>query len=68
MDIITDAFNRSIGALEDAGAIDAKKMRQHYKGIGSKYYDMVTEQIDVTVKTGAPWICELFTHDESDKK
>jgi hypothetical protein len=60
--IIGDAFNRSLGALERAGAIDTKKLAKQYKGIGSKYYDIVTEQINLTVKTGAPWICELFTH------
>lgn len=66
--IISDAFNRSLNALEDAGAIDTKKLRKHYRGIGSKYYDIVTEQIQTTVKTGAPWICELFTQkgDASD--
>jgi len=32
-----------------------------YTGIGSKYYDVVTEQIEITVRSGAPWICELFT-------
>jgi hypothetical protein len=59
--IISDAFNRSISALERAGAIDTKKLAKHYHGIGSKYYDIVTEQINLTVKSGAPWICELFT-------
>jgi hypothetical protein len=43
--IISDGFNRSLGALEAAGAIDTTKMRRHYTGIGSKFYDMVTEQI-----------------------
>jgi len=65
VNIITDAFNRSISALADAGAIDTKKMQRHYTGIGSKYYDVVTEQIEVTVRTGAPWICELFTDDDN---
>jgi hypothetical protein len=60
--IISDAFNRSIGALERAGAIDTKKLAKQYKGIGSRYYDIVTEQINLTVRTGTPWICELFTH------
>lgn len=67
VNIISDAFNRSINALEESGAINTKKMREHYKGIGSKYYDIVTQQIELTVKSGAPWICELFTneHDAS---
>ena len=58
--IITDAFNRSLQALADAGAIDTKQLRKHYKGVGSRYYDLVTEQIELTIRTGAPWICELF--------
>lgn len=65
VNIISDAFNRSLNALEESGAIDTKKMRKHYKGIGSKYYDIVTEQIALTVKSGAPWVCELFT-DKND--
>ncbi len=68
--IISDAFNRSINALEGAGAIDTKELRKHYRGIGSKYYDIVTEQIEMTTKSRAPWICELFTqgNDASHKK
>ena len=68
--IISDAFNRSINALEDAGAIDTKKLRKHYAGIGSKYYDIVSEQIEITIRSGAPWICDLFTQesDASDKR
>jgi hypothetical protein len=31
-------------------------MRLHYKGIGSKFYDMVTEQIILTAKYGAPGV------------
>lgn len=46
--LLTAGFNRSIGALEDAGAIKTKKMREEYKGIGSKYYDLVTEQMELT--------------------
>jgi hypothetical protein len=60
VNIISDALNRSLNALEQAGAIDTKKMRRHYKGVGSKYYDIVSEQIELTVRSGAPRICELF--------
>ena len=35
--IIADGFNRSLGALEEAGAIDCAKLRRHYTGVGSKY-------------------------------
>jgi hypothetical protein len=58
--IISDGFNRSLGALEAAGALDTKKMRLHYTGNGSKFYDMVTEQIVLTAKYGAPGVRQLF--------
>ena len=53
-----------MGALEEAGAIDSKKMQEHYKGVGSKFYDLVTEQIEYTAKFGAPAICQLFSSDD----
>jgi hypothetical protein len=37
--LIADAFKRSIAALEEAGAIDIKKLRKQYTGSGSQYYD-----------------------------
>lgn len=61
--IISDGFNRSLGALEAAGAVDTKKMRRHYTGIGSKFYDMVTEQIVLTAKYAAPGVRQLFLDD-----
>jgi hypothetical protein len=61
--IISDGFSRSLGALEAAGAVDTKKLRRHYKGIGSKYYDMVTEQIILTAKYAAPGVRRLFRED-----
>jgi hypothetical protein len=61
--IISDGFNRSLGALKRAGAVDTKKMRGHYTGIGSKYYDMVTEQILYTAKYGARGVRQLFLDD-----
>ena len=63
---IRDGFNRSLGALATAGAIDTKKLRGHYKGIGSKHYDVVTEQIVLTAKIGASGIRQLFS-DEGEK-
>jgi hypothetical protein len=63
--IISDGFNRSLGALESAGAIDTRKMRGHYKGVGSKYYDVVTEQIILTAKYAVPSVRELFEEAES---
>jgi hypothetical protein len=61
--IISDGFNRSLGALEAAGAVHTKKMRRRYTGIGSKFYDMVTEQIVLTAKFGAPSMRQLFLDD-----
>jgi hypothetical protein len=61
--IISDGFNRSLGALEAAGAVDTKKMRRHYTGIGSRFYDMVTEQIVLTAKYAAPAVRQLFLDD-----
>jgi hypothetical protein len=58
--IISDGFNRSIGALAEAGAIDTTKLNRHYIGVGSKYYDLVTEQIVLTAKYCAPGIRQLF--------
>jgi hypothetical protein len=58
--IISDGFNRSLGALEAAGALDLTKLRRHYAGVGSKYYDIVTEQIELAAKHGEPGLRELF--------
>ncbi len=61
--IISDGFNRSLGALEAAGAVDTKKMRGHYKGVGSKFYDLVTEQVVLTAKYGVTGVRTLFSED-----
>ena len=58
--IINDGFNRSLGALEAAGAVSSKKMRSQYRGIGSEYYDLVTEQMVLTATYGVPGIRKLF--------
>ena len=67
--IISDGFNRSLNALRAAGEIDTKKMSKKYTGIGSEYYDLVTEQIECTAKWSAPAVRELFSEpkDESVK-
>ncbi|HEY0680833.1 MAG TPA: hypothetical protein VGD45_00735 [Steroidobacter sp.] len=44
MTAMTDVLNRSLRALEDAGAIDARKLRTAYYP-GSRYYELVTEQM-----------------------
>jgi hypothetical protein len=61
--IISDGFNRSIGALVQAGALDTTKMQKHYTGVGSKFYDLVTEQITLTARYGTPGLRQLFSHD-----
>jgi hypothetical protein len=63
--IISDGFNRSLGALEEAGAIDTKKLQEHYKGVGSKFYDVVTGQIEHTAQFAAPAIRQLFSDDNT---
>jgi hypothetical protein len=59
--IIADGFNRSLGALTEAGAVNTTVMRGHYSGVGSKYYDLVTEQITLTAGYCVPAIRDLFT-------
>jgi hypothetical protein len=66
--IIRDGFNRSLGALVTAGAIDTKNLPKHYKGVGSKYYDLVSAQIEFTAKYGAKGIRHLFTDDDETAK
>ena len=62
--IISDGFNRSLGALIKAGAIDTTKLPEHYHGVGSKYYDLVTEQIELTAKYGAKGMRHLFSDED----
>jgi hypothetical protein len=67
--IISDGFNRLLGALEKAEAVKKTKgMRDHYRGVGSKYYDLVTEQIVLTARYGEPGVRKLFlqAHQEPD--
>ncbi len=59
VDLMTDGFNRSVGALRDAGAINTKRMAKEYSGIGSRYYDMVTEQMELTVSYAKPTIQKM---------
>lgn len=57
---ISDGFNRSMNALEEAGAIDRRKMSSEYRGVGSKYYDLVTDQILLTATYCTPMIREIL--------
>ncbi len=60
VNIISDGFNRSLEALEKAGAIETKVLISAYGGAGSKYYDLVTEQIVYTAKLGSNAIRDLI--------
>ena len=62
--IISDGVNRSLAALKDAGALDQRKMSRHYQGVGSKYYDLVTRQVEQTAKWAIPAIQDLFGENE----
>jgi hypothetical protein len=64
--LMTDGFNRSLVALENAEAVNLKKIKKQYSGIGSKYYDMVTEQMDETVKHAKPEIRKLVAEFDAD--
>jgi hypothetical protein len=68
VNIINDGFNRSLNALEQARAIDTKELQSHYKGTGSKYYDLVTEQIQLTAKYGAVAIHQHLANNNIQKK
>ena len=43
--LISDAFNRSMFNLIEKCELDASRMNEHYKGVGSRYYDEVTRVI-----------------------
>jgi len=64
--ILSDGFNRSLGALEAAGAIDTRKLKTEYCGVGSRYYDLVTEQIELTVKYSLPELNRIIEHHKDD--
>lgn len=59
---LSDGFNRSLAALEDAGALDTRKFRAEYCGAGSRYYDIVTQQIGRTVRDALPGVRALLAH------
>ena len=62
--VMSDGFNRSLGALEEANAVNADKMRTQYKGIGSKYYDIVTEQLEYTAKSATPELLKFLNNEK----
>ncbi len=58
--IMNDGFSRSLGGLEEVGAVDTTEMRRDYKGIGSKYYDVVTKELEYTAKCAAPTLLKFL--------
>ena len=56
--ILADGFNRSLTALEGAGAIDTTVLRSDYKP-GSEYYALVTAALEQTVNFAAPGIRKI---------
>lgn len=65
MGVMTHGFNRALNALESAGAIDKTKLNKNYR-VGSKYYDIVTEQFELTAKNEKELILQLFDEDNSE--
>jgi hypothetical protein len=59
--IIADGVNRSLRVLSEAGAVDSSRLSEHYTGAGSKFYDLVTEEIGSTAKYGAENILKLLS-------
>lgn len=59
VNIMADGFNRSLHALEDAGAIDATQLRSDYKP-GGEYYTLVTKALESTAEHARPAIREIL--------
>jgi len=57
--ILADGFNRSLNALEKAGAIDTTVLRSNYKP-GSEYYALVTAALEQTVSYARPGIRKII--------
>ncbi|MEO1246226.1 MAG: hypothetical protein AAFX56_11150 [Pseudomonadota bacterium] len=57
--ILADGLNRSLNALEDAGAIDTTVLRSNYKP-GSEYYALVTAALEQTAKYARPSIRKII--------
>jgi len=66
--ILSDGFNRSIASLESCDAINTKEMRKEYKGVGSKYYDMVTRELEYTARHAAPYLVGVLQNELQNNK
>jgi len=62
--IMSDGLNRSLGALEDAGAVDLTEFRSKYTGIGSEYYDVVTSALEMSAEYSRGAIREVIESSE----
>ena len=58
INILSDGFNRSIATLKNNGATDTTELLKEYKGAGSRYYDLVTRELETTAKLAAPHFAE----------
>jgi hypothetical protein len=68
VEIMSDGFNRSIGTLEKSGAIDTKKMKKEYVGVGSKYYDIVTKELEYTAIKATKEFIKLIEEETEKEK
>ena len=59
LNIMADGFNRSLKALEDAGAIDTTQLRSDYKP-GSEYYALVTTALESTANAARPSMTKML--------
>lgn len=57
---ISDGVNRTLGVLEEAGAIDANRLRAAYSGPGSRYYDLVTAEVSRTADAAAASLATML--------
>ena len=57
--ILSDGFNRALGSLEEAGALDLTKLRKKYTGVGSEYYDVVTSALQATANYARPMLRQI---------
>lgn len=60
INILSDGFNRSFGALRTTDVVDEKSLAEKYQGVGSEYYDLVTAQLELTARYAAPSVRALF--------
>lgn len=60
VDVMTAAYNDAIGELRHRRIVDTRKLAAGYRGVGSDYYDRVTEQMQAAQTRGLPRIFALI--------